>query len=328
MAPGTMNAKPKVVQYPNDLKTMLEKCKDQAYLAADINNKISRSHLLSLLEKVLADEGHFPTSRFTYSLDHERWNTKTVLYAITSDDANIKFNDPGKSSATKINREMKAIQSEEDWALAIKAAQETYDEETNSQSKPSKKNKKNPTLLDRQVHIIVLATKYKVKLPTGSRRKRPTPSLSSEKSNKQQKKNHFRFKMNSLLIEVHCSIALKGEKTKPNGVEKKSFSLNLFDTICPYIIKGSDSTLPSSSPNDLLTPVRDLESSSSTIASPINNDDTFSFNFSLSIFRKEVMKQGLALMLRSYKGKIGISSKLFCNQRYNKHSWNPIESTD
>ena len=134
--------------------------------------------------------------------------------------------------------------------------------------------------------------------------------------------------MDSLLIEVHCPIALKQDKTKPNGVEKKSFSLNLFDTICPYIIKGSDSTLPSSSPNDLLTPVRDLELSSSTIASPINNNDIFSFNFSLSVFRKEVMKQGLALMPRSYKGKIGITSKLFCNQRYNEHSWNPIESTD
>ena len=170
LAPVTMNTKPKVVQYPSNLKTMLEKCEDQAYHSANINNKISCSSLLSLLEKVLANEGHFPTNQFTYSLNHKWWNTKTILYAVTSSDTNIKFSDLGNSSSTRINREMKAIQSEENWMFAINAAQEIYNE-TNSQSQSSKRKKKTNTT---RMSSLYHCTSNKVQVQTSNWIKKET----------------------------------------------------------------------------------------------------------------------------------------------------------
>ena len=131
--------------------------------------------------------------------------------------------------------------------------------------------------------------------------------------------------MDSLLVEVSCLIALKGDKMRPSGVDKQTFKLDLLRQPRPFIIKGSDST-PTNSPDSLTAPIRDSPTTNSSSAA--SNDDILSFDFSLSMFRKEVMKKGLTLLPRNHKGKIATASKTHCNQHCSMHCWKPIENTE
>lgn len=155
--PGALNAKLKVIQCPSDMKDMLEKCDEESHLANDVNNKISRSSLLSLLETLLSKEEHFKTDQHTCSLEPDQFLSKTVLCATTSPDANIKHDGPNKSSSNKLNKEMQAIRSEADWKKATQAAEETFEDNTKTSTRKKRLSQSFSTAVLTSLHLQLSA---------------------------------------------------------------------------------------------------------------------------------------------------------------------------
>ena len=68
------------------------------------------STLQRLLEKVITDKDQFKQDQYTYVLDPSRFTTKTVLYGITSTDANVQYEGASKSSSNHINKEIQRLE--------------------------------------------------------------------------------------------------------------------------------------------------------------------------------------------------------------------------
>ena len=197
---------PKVSRMPTNLKEMLHTYTNEAFLEGEVTTKMTLSKLQNLLQKVVSDKDHFCQDQYTYVLDSNRFHTKTTIYGITSTEACIHFEGECKLSANLINRELQPIKTEKDWKNAINAAQEIIVTPP-APSTSTRRRKTTPILQNRILHVVVLATKHKVK--TTSKKKRPTPSLHSELQPKKKKQHdHFRFKVDSLLVEIHSPIAL------------------------------------------------------------------------------------------------------------------------
>ena len=147
-----------------------------------------------------------------------------------------------------------------------------------------------------------------------------------EQAKKNKKDNHFCFKVDSLLIEIHSPIPLlKGGKTmKLKAKDKATTTYNISN----YIMRDELSENPTSS----VTPVRGSTSVSATnhhLLTPNerSKDERLSRLFCPSSFQKEMMKKALILRPRQYKNKISAVSKINCNLCYNKHQWTPITKT-
>ena len=125
LAPNSnLTLNPKVSWMPTNLKEMLSKYKDEAFLEGNVSTRMSLSTLQNLLQKVVSDKDHFSQDQYTYVLHPSCFHTKTVIYGIISTDACIHFEGECKSSSNLINREMQAIKTENNWKNAINVAQE------------------------------------------------------------------------------------------------------------------------------------------------------------------------------------------------------------
>ena len=184
-------------------------------------------------------------------------------------------------------------------------------------------------VISRQLNLIVMVTKKKLKRV--ATKVTPHHIVTTTKKKKQSQPNHFRFKINSFVVDIYSPIVRIKEannisKLKPVNTERKTTTID----VSPYIVKGitvSDDELSMSSPSEscsgLTTPIRNFVS-----LDFVNKDDYLDDCFTLSLFRKEIMVAALQQFSSCYSGDVLSGSKLFFNHSFSRHSWQEYKNTN
>ena len=117
--PAKDNPNPKAVKFPINLQQSLKNCSSVAYMAHEIDCKLSWSRLCVLLNECIKDKDQFSAEHDSYQIDHAQFKTNTAVFGVIDTGTGVKF---GLSTSNKINKHLKPIQSDVDWAVAINAA--------------------------------------------------------------------------------------------------------------------------------------------------------------------------------------------------------------
>ena len=149
--PAKDNPNPKAVKFPINLQQSLKNCSSVAYMAHEIDCKLSWSRLCVLLNECIKDKDQFSAEHDSYQIDHAQFKTNTAVFGVIDTGTGVKF---GSSTSNKINKHLKPIQSDVDWAVAINAATVEYEPEPtepSSSTTATKKRKKKHTA-KRKIH--------------------------------------------------------------------------------------------------------------------------------------------------------------------------------
>ena len=120
------------------------------------------------------------------------------------------------SSIAYLSIEMQPIATEDDWKQAINAAHEVFEKPASKKEASNKKTK--PKLQDRLLHVVVLATTYKVKVPAASKRKRKHSKPTSQTTEK-AKTNQQLFSIGHRHSSTHSSkVSLVTIPTAPSSL--------------------------------------------------------------------------------------------------------------
>ena len=178
--PAKDNPNPKAVKFPVSLMQSLENCSSVAYMAYEIDCKLSWSRLDVFLKECIKDEDQFSAEHDSYQIDHAQFKTNTAVFGVIDTGTGVKF---GSSTSNKVNKHLKPIQSDVDWAAAISSATIEYEpvpkEPASSTTTTKKKKEKQPSIrckvITRRLDLVVLVTK--TQKPTTAAKRKATSNL-------------------------------------------------------------------------------------------------------------------------------------------------------
>ena len=108
VASGSRDINPKLQKYSRSLKQLI---KDEIHSAEDVSTKMSFQMLMNILSNIVDDEEHFPTKDFIFTINPEKFMTKTVIYGIISADNNADILKP--QNKNRFNNALKPITAQE-----------------------------------------------------------------------------------------------------------------------------------------------------------------------------------------------------------------------
>ena len=104
--PAKDNPNPKAVKFPINLQQSLKNCSSVAYMAHEIDCKLSWSRLCVLLNECIKDKDQFSAEHDSYQIDHAQFKTNTAVFGVIDTGTGVKF---GSSTSNKINKHLKPI---------------------------------------------------------------------------------------------------------------------------------------------------------------------------------------------------------------------------